>query len=139
MDRQAALAHPYDEVFRGYGKNKIEHRIWMSSLGFEFLVHGSAFIVHRVHTESVAKLAWRSQFNDKGGPLNSVRLENLMPAMRDQSYKPSLDTASAECAAQARRRHEAWHQQQLELQRLEQGQQPAATPQDQEQQQPTTR
>lgn len=52
MERQAALAYPYDEVFRGYGKNKIQHCIWMSSLGFEFHVHGSAFIVHRVHSES---------------------------------------------------------------------------------------
>jgi hypothetical protein len=115
MDRQAAIKLPYDEVFRGYGKNKIAHRIWMTNLGFEFLVHGSAFIVHRLHAESDAKLAWRSQFREKGGPLNSVRLEQLLPAMEKQSYTPSLGAATAACAQQAQQRHQAWRKQQLEL------------------------
>jgi len=111
MDRQAALRYPYDEVFRGYGKNKIAHRIWLSNLGFEFVVHGSAFIVHRLHVESEAKLAWRSQLN-KGGPHNTWRLEQLLPLMENQKYQPSLAEATATCAQQARRRHELWHQQQ---------------------------
>lgn len=123
MDRQAALEYPYDELFRGYGKNKIAHRLWMSNLGFDFLVHGSTFIVHRVHAESQAKLAWRSQFGDKGGPLNSVRLKGLMPVIQNQSYVPSLSEATAACARQARQRHEAWRQQQLELNRQQQQEQ----------------
>ena len=70
-----------------------------------------------------AKLAWRSQFGSKGGPLNTVRLDELMPAMRKQTYKPSLAEATTECVSQAQRRHQAWHQQQLELQRQQQQQQ----------------
>jgi hypothetical protein len=115
IDRQAALKYPYDEVFRGYGKNKISHRLWMSSLGFEFLVHGSAFIVHRVHAESDAKLAWRSQFS-KGGPLNSARLDELVPTMKQQTYQPSINDATAVCVQQARQRHAKWHQQQRQQQ-----------------------
>lgn len=116
MDRQAALEYPYDEVFRGYGKNKISHRQWMSSLGFEFLVHGSAFLVHRVHAESEAKLAWRSQLRSKGGVLNTARLDKLLPAMQQQTYTPSLGAVTAVCGAQARARHEAWKQSQKKRQ-----------------------
>lgn len=80
----------------------------MSHLDFEFLVHGSAFIVHRLHADSDAKRVWRTQFKDKGGPLNSVRLEGLLPQMRDGSYVPSMAPATAACVQQARQRHELW-------------------------------
>lgn len=112
MDRQAAMEYSYDEVFRGYGKNKIAHRLWLSNLGFDYLVHGSAFIVHRVHAESDAKLIWRAQLGNRGGPVNSWRLDQLLPAMQQQTYHPSLSDATATCAHQARQRHEMWRQQQ---------------------------
>jgi hypothetical protein len=100
-----------------YGKNKIAHTAWLrATLGFEFLVHGAAFIVHRVHAESEAKRAWRAQMQSRGGPLNSKRLAALAGAMQEGRYKPSLSDASAACIAKAQQRHAAWQQQQQEQQ-----------------------
>jgi hypothetical protein len=108
----------------GYGKNKIAHRLWMSSMGFEFVVHGSAFIVHRMHAESGAKHAWRSQMSHKGGPLNSVRLAQMLPGMQQQWYHPRLSDATASCAQQALQRHQVWQLQQQQQQPTQQQQPP---------------
>lgn len=47
----------YDERFRGYYQNKIEHLAHLSGLGTQFLVHPRHFVVHVPHNRSVARAA----------------------------------------------------------------------------------
>lgn len=42
----------YDERFRGYYQNKIMHRVHISVLGVQFLVHPRHYVIHMFHTKS---------------------------------------------------------------------------------------
>lgn len=57
------LATPwYDMRFRGYGQNKIIHLESLNSSGYAFQVHPEAFLVHRSHETSRAKLQHANDF-----------------------------------------------------------------------------
>ncbi len=56
----------FDESFRGYGMNKITWSRHIASLGYNFVVHPTAFMVHQPHHISCAKQAWWT-----GKPTNS--------------------------------------------------------------------
>ena len=45
----------HDVRFRGYGQNKIVHVAHTHALGFHFVVHPSAFIIHRAHEITAAR------------------------------------------------------------------------------------
>eukprot|EP00195_Chlamydomonas_chlamydogama_P013139 CAMPEP_0202906838 /NCGR_PEP_ID=MMETSP1392-20130828/40458_1 /ASSEMBLY_ACC=CAM_ASM_000868 /TAXON_ID=225041 /ORGANISM="Chlamydomonas chlamydogama, Strain SAG 11-48b" /LENGTH=185 /DNA_ID=CAMNT_0049595503 /DNA_START=44 /DNA_END=601 /DNA_ORIENTATION=- len=53
-DRRAVPWH--DVRFRGYGQNKIVHVAHVNASGFNFVVHPRAFIVHRAHPQTAARL-----------------------------------------------------------------------------------
>ena len=56
----------FDESFRGYGMNKITWSGHIASLGFDFVVHPTAFMVHQPHQISCAKQAWWTGKPTKG-------------------------------------------------------------------------
>ena len=45
----------HDVRFRGYGQNKIVHVAHTNASGFSFVVHPSAFIIHRAHEITAAR------------------------------------------------------------------------------------
>ena len=57
----------FDESFRGYGMNKITWSRHIASLGYNFVVHPSAFMVHQPHQISCAKQAWWTGKPTKSG------------------------------------------------------------------------
>lgn len=62
MDR---LSTPwYDARFRGYGQNKIIHLESLNVSGYTFQVHPDAFLVHRSHDTSRAKLQHATDFRN---------------------------------------------------------------------------
>ncbi|KAI8467271.1 MAG: glycosyl-transferase for dystroglycan-domain-containing protein [Monoraphidium minutum] len=50
----------YDSVFRGYGWNKVTHVNNVNGMGFTFMVHPNAWIVHRQHDRSAADKMYQS-------------------------------------------------------------------------------
>ena len=48
----------YEEEFRGYGKNKIQHTVHLLAIGFTFSVLSEAFVIHFPHARSEARLTW---------------------------------------------------------------------------------
>ena len=102
MSRRLALSRPYDERFRGYGKNKIAHLAWLRALGTPLHVHARGFVVHRLHAESGAKAAWRAAYS-VGTPHNTRQFWRLEGQLKSGSYEPALSKASAACFGAARR------------------------------------
>jgi hypothetical protein len=45
----------HDVRFRGYGQNKIVHVAHVNASGFDFVVHPTAFIIHRAHALTEAR------------------------------------------------------------------------------------
>jgi Glycosyl-transferase for dystroglycan len=50
----------YDESFRGYGKNRIQHISHLRVIGYTFAILREGFIIHSPHSKSNAKKAWES-------------------------------------------------------------------------------
>ncbi|WIA37724.1 hypothetical protein OEZ86_014604 [Tetradesmus obliquus] len=100
LDRHQALRNaPYDEVYRGYGKNKISNIWWLREQGFKLFVHGTAFIVHRAHATSNAKVAWRKERRERM-PINTQKFDRAMEAMKEKRYAPKLHASTAACIQQ---------------------------------------
>ena len=48
----------FDEMFTGYGKNKIQHVVHLRMAGFRFSVLSYAYVIHYPHTKSLARAKW---------------------------------------------------------------------------------
>jgi len=48
----------YEEVFQGYGKNKIQHTVHLFAAGFSLSVLSRGFLVHFPHGASTARMVW---------------------------------------------------------------------------------
>jgi hypothetical protein len=57
LERTAATP-TFDERFRGYGKNKMEHLVHLRHAGYAFEVLGTSFVLHFPHARSEAKQHW---------------------------------------------------------------------------------
>ena len=72
----AAPAVPlYEELFAGYGKNKIQHTVHLLAAGFTFSVVQRGFVLHFPHERSTNRLIWDVRGNastpslgDSGAP-----------------------------------------------------------------------
>ena len=66
----------YEEVFTGYGKNKIQHTVHLLAKGFTFSVLSRSFVVHFMHARSENRMIWDVQGNDKMERFPSQRMVN---------------------------------------------------------------
>ncbi|GBF89222.1 hypothetical protein Rsub_02099 [Raphidocelis subcapitata] len=105
----------YDSVFRGYGWNKVTHVNNVNGQGFTFMVHPSAWIVHRQHGRSGADKMYQSQkkayeAEAKADPKKAEentslagmthRFRNkILAALAEGSYAPSVDDGVKGCVA----------------------------------------
>ena len=48
----------FDERFRGYGKNKVQHAVELRLAGYAFDVLGGGYLLHFPHTKSASKERW---------------------------------------------------------------------------------
>lgn len=105
----------YDEVFRGYGWNKVSHVVNVHNQGYEFQVHPTGFLIHRQHAHSNAdklykeqSVKWRAEQNkgkvsddDPGDNVASVTYyfkKKLMVAMKKGNYSPLISPSIQRCA-----------------------------------------
>ena len=103
----------HDVRFRGYGQNKIVHIAHTNASGFKFVVHPTAFIIHRPHevTQSRKQLIADSKEYSKAKRLNrtlplstiygrSTRLWEVSKQQMDQGlFDPTLDSGTINCRA----------------------------------------
>lgn len=78
----------YDERFRGYFENKAVHIQHMARLGYSFVVHPTAFVIHLPHEQSAARL----MLIDKANEALRSKVQTLGTAVREWidsgSYSP---------------------------------------------------
>ena len=101
---------PYDARFRGYGWNKVQQVAHVNASGFQFVLHPTAFVIHRPHPKSTAQGIYTSitSINASTG-VKSVSQGKLFHrkvasmrhlALRDMrrgTYIPVLDPGSDKC------------------------------------------
>ncbi|GAX83397.1 hypothetical protein CEUSTIGMA_g10822.t1 [Chlamydomonas eustigma] len=109
VNRKAVPWH--DVRFRGYGQNKIVHVAHVNASGFKFVVHPSAFIIHRAHEITAARtqLLMDKKVYDKATrlkrqlPLDTVYGHSKLlweSAKRDMDsglFRPVVDPATEYC------------------------------------------
>lgn len=94
----------YDERFRGYGFDKVMHIWQMHVQGFHFVMHPSAFVVHRPHKPSAGyKAAFRgpaytTQHRSTGLMTSMKKLsEDMLREVKTQVDPPGGISAVAHC------------------------------------------
>ncbi|GIM05697.1 hypothetical protein Vretimale_10130 [Volvox reticuliferus] len=73
----------YDERFRGYGLNKVQHVYHMWAAGFQFRVLIKHFCVTVPHTRS---LSYRAVFGTAADPRQRLRVEQLYEQFKQEMY-----------------------------------------------------
>ncbi|GLI62508.1 hypothetical protein VaNZ11_005164 [Volvox africanus] len=73
----------YDERFRGYGLNKVQHAYHMWAAGFHFRVLTKHFCVTVPHTRSVS---YRAIFGTAADPQQRLRVEQLYEQFKQDMY-----------------------------------------------------
>jgi hypothetical protein len=103
----------YDTRFRGYGWNKVQQVAHVNSSGFRFILHPTAFLIHRPHAKSDAQGMYSSVTLSKAssqetktvsrGKLFHRKVASLRHrALRDMkrgTYGPILDPGTSNCIA----------------------------------------
>lgn len=101
----------HDVRFRGYGQNKIVHIAHANASGFKFVIHPTAFIIHRPHevTQSRKQLIADKKEYSKAQRMNrtlpsstiygrSTRLWEISKQQMDQGFfDPTLDSGTINC------------------------------------------
>lgn len=104
VDRAAAPF--FDARFRGYGQNKIIHLEHLNWTGYTFAVHPTAFLIHRFHKTTNAKLRHAQDFTArKGRPGWNLTVyghaamlgQGVRELLRNGTYRPVLDPATEAC------------------------------------------
>ncbi|KAG1675456.1 hypothetical protein FOA52_001755 [Chlamydomonas sp. UWO 241] len=103
-----AACPPYDARFRGYGWNKVQHVALVNASGFSFVVHPSAFIVHRPHPKSEAQGLYTDAAKGGSGESPGKLFHRKVAAMRHVAlrdmkrgtYVAVTDSESALCRRQ---------------------------------------
>jgi len=94
----------YDERFRGYFENKAVHLRHMASLGYNFLVHPSAFTVHLPHEDSAARLMIIAPANEKLRNQIQGLGESVRRWIDNKTYTPvTSESCASELTAAAER------------------------------------
>jgi hypothetical protein len=105
----------YDEIFRGYGWNKVSHVVNINNQGYEFLVHPSGFLIHRQHAKSNADKLYKEQTakwradKDKGQATDDQPGDNIasvtqyfkkkvLTGMKNGTYTPLIAPNIQRCA-----------------------------------------
>lgn len=60
---------PFQEVFKGYGLNKITWISHLRHVGYRFFQIGHSFVLHFPHAQSVSKKRWKKNKMDKMGAI----------------------------------------------------------------------
>jgi len=76
---------PFQEVFTGYGKNKMTFVMQMRRIGYVFSQLGTVFLVHYPHEDSKARMIWNRGPEDE--ELRNVKNRNDMKNLDLTQYK----------------------------------------------------
>lgn len=68
----------FDEIFRGYGMNKITWAAHIAASGYKFEVLPDVFMVHQPHLDSCSLTAWRSGKKQNAFSIGETSLELLL-------------------------------------------------------------
>jgi hypothetical protein len=88
----------YEENFKSYGKNKIQHTVHLQAAGFMFSTLPVAFVIHYPHAKSESRLVWDLKVRGKeraSVPLrkhNEIMYESFL-AWCGRTYKRSAEGA----------------------------------------------
>ncbi|KAG2492047.1 hypothetical protein HYH03_009545, partial [Edaphochlamys debaryana] len=93
------LTSPWHDIrFRGYGMNKVMHLYHLNGLGYQLQVHPRAYLVHRPHRQTKARMKHNSEQSDQGlrGRANSLSAA-VREAVDSGSYEPWIDSMTEAC------------------------------------------
>lgn len=79
--RRCSDLPPFQNTFTGYGKNKIQHILHLTRLGYKLSVLGGGFIIHFPHPASAAKVEWDAFVDDGHHENDRKKQQKLLKKM----------------------------------------------------------